>query len=104
MRLNFSHFTQDWDSEWQQILFTDESRFCLFSNDRRSRVYRTEGERFHRDCVFEFDRFQSKGIMVWAGISYNFKTDLVFVDGSLSSNSYIEQIIRPHIIPFMNLS
>ena len=74
----------------------------MFSNDRRSRVYRTEGERFHKDCVFEFDRFQSKGIMVWGGISYNFKTDLVFVDGSLSSNSYIEQIIRPHIIPFMN--
>ena len=31
---------------WQNILFSDESRFCLKFSDGRGRVYRRRGERF----------------------------------------------------------
>ena len=31
---------------WQNILFSDESRFCLKFSDGRARVYRRRGERF----------------------------------------------------------
>ena len=38
---------------WGQIVFSDESRVCLFRTDGRQRVYRRQGERVARDCVQE---------------------------------------------------
>ena len=32
-------------------------------------------------------------IMIWGGVGYQFKTDLIIVDGTLNSENYIEQII-----------
>ena len=33
--------------DWRRVLFTDESRYCLDFTDRRARVWRRPGERFH---------------------------------------------------------
>lgn len=39
--------------------------------------------------------------MVWAGISHNFKTDLVVINGTLTGQRYIDQVINPHVVPFI---
>ena len=33
--------------------------------------------------------------MVWAGISHNLKTELVILDGTLTGQRYIDQVINP---------
>lgn len=38
--------------------------------------------------------------MVWGGITYSGKTDLVVVDGNLTAPGYIDQILTPHVVPF----
>ena len=40
--------------------------------------------------------------MVWAGISYSGRTDLIQVQGNLTARRYLDEIIRPHVLPFMN--
>ena len=40
--------------------------------------------------------------MVWGGISYTGRTDLVVVNGNLTAARYMNQIVDPHIIPFLN--
>jgi hypothetical protein len=46
-RLEFAHAHLNWqEADWARVLFTNESRFCRFSNDRRMRVYRRPGERY----------------------------------------------------------
>ncbi|GFR84624.1 transposable element Tcb1 transposase [Elysia marginata] len=43
-----------WDHiQWQSVVFSDESRFCIFHAD--GRVWRS-GERYQANCVREHDR------------------------------------------------
>lgn len=39
--------------------------------------------------------------MVWAGISLNLKTELVVLDGTMAGQRYIDQVINPHLLPFI---
>ncbi|KAF5903403.1 Transposable element Tcb1 transposase, partial [Clarias magur] len=39
--------------------------------------------------------------MVWAGTSCNYRTQLVVVDGNITARRYIDQILQPNMIPFM---
>ena len=97
----FSRLTEPWSQEWSQILFTDECRFSLNTSDRRVRVFRTTGERYSSDSVLEHDRWKSKNVMVWAGITHDFRTEIVFIDGNLNAEAYVEQCLDPHVVPFM---
>jgi hypothetical protein len=46
-RLAFAREHVNWDiGDWQNVMFSDESRFCLYANDRRMPVYRRPGERY----------------------------------------------------------
>ena len=44
--------------QWNQVLFSDESRFTLERSDGRARVYRRSGERYSDACVKQTDRFR----------------------------------------------
>ncbi|KFM72847.1 hypothetical protein X975_27022, partial [Stegodyphus mimosarum] len=39
-----------WAAEWNEIVFTDDSRFCLQHYDGRIRVWRHRGERMLNSC------------------------------------------------------
>ena len=39
--------------------------------------------------------------MVWGGITHEGKTDLVIVDGNINGQRYRDEIIIPHVIPFL---
>ena len=39
--------------------------------------------------------------MMWAGISYGHRTPLVFIDGPLTAQRYVEAILRPVVVPFV---
>jgi hypothetical protein len=46
-RLEFAEQYVNWGlNEWGKVLFTDESKFCLFASDNRVKVYRRTGERY----------------------------------------------------------
>ena len=101
MRLIFTNLTSPWTSEWTQILFSDECRFCLNTSDRRQQVYRGMGERYSRNCITTADRFPSHSVMVWGGISRNYRTSLVFFGENVTSETYINRVLEPEVIPFM---
>ena len=52
--------------------------------------------------VRQYDRFQSKSLVVWVEFQKNWQTPLVFSTGNLTSESYVGQILEPPVIPFMN--
>lgn len=90
--------------QWNSVLFTDESRFCLRRGDGRERVYRRRGERFADACVRQVDRFGGGSVMVWGGITFNNRTDLVFVDGNLTAQRYCDEILAPVVVPFFDVN
>ncbi|RZC40183.1 HTH 38 domain containing protein [Asbolus verrucosus] len=51
------------------VMFSDESKFCLYANDRRMPVYRRPGKRYLQ-CNFVYDvNFGRGSVMVWGTIS-----------------------------------
>ena len=41
--------------QWRDVVFTDDSRFCLQINNGRAKVHRRRGERFATNLVLEAD-------------------------------------------------
>ena len=102
-RLNWARLHLRWQRrQWDRIVFSDESRFNLSHHDGRVRVFRRRGERFADACVVERNRFGGGSVMVWGGIMGNRKTDLVNVNGNLNAAQYINQVLRPVAVPFVN--
>lgn len=52
---------------WRDVIFSDESRFCISHQDGRILVYRRPGERYQDGCVLERDRYGGASVMVWGG-------------------------------------
>ncbi|GFV03780.1 transposable element Tc3 transposase [Trichonephila clavipes] len=59
-----------WTAEWNEVVFTDESRICLQHHDGRFRVWRYRGERMLNSYVMHHHTGPASGIMVWDGIGY----------------------------------
>ncbi|GFV54918.1 transposable element Tcb1 transposase [Trichonephila clavipes] len=81
-----------WPAEWNEVVFTDESRICLQHHDGRIRVWRHRGERMLNSCVMHRHTGPAPGIMVWGGIGYHYRTPLVRIAGTLNSQCYISEI------------
>ncbi|UYV80724.1 hypothetical protein LAZ67_19001543 [Cordylochernes scorpioides] len=88
-------------TEWNEIVFTDESRFCLQHHDGRTRVWRHRGERMLNSCVMHRHTGPSPGIMVWGCIGYHSRTPLVRISGTLNSQRYISDVLEPVVLPYL---
>ena len=86
--------------QWDRVLFSDESRFNLSHHDGRILVF-SRGERFADNCLIERDRFGGGSVMVWGGIMGRRKTNLIVVQGNLNAQGYINQILQPEAVPFL---
>ncbi|GFW84081.1 transposable element Tcb1 transposase [Trichonephila clavipes] len=63
-----------WTTEWNDIVFSDESCFCLKHDDGWIRVWRHRGERVLNCCVMHRLTGPALGIMVWGGIGFHCRT------------------------------
>ena len=80
-------------------MFSDESRFCLHPSDGRIRVWKVPGEQLADDAIDERVPFGGGSVMVWGGISRHTRTPLYHVEGNLNANRYVNEILRPLVIP-----
>lgn len=101
-RLRWARQHQRWRlNDWNGVLFTDESRICIDRPDRRQRVWRRRGERFADACVRQANRWGGASVMVWGGITARHRTPLVVLDGTLTAQRYVDNILRPVVLPFL---
>ncbi|GFX23565.1 transposable element Tcb1 transposase [Trichonephila clavipes] len=92
--------TKMWAAEWNEVVFTDESRICLLHHDGRIRVWRHREERMLNSCVMHLHTGPTPGIMVWGGIGYHSSTPLVRIAGTLNSQRYISEVLEP-VVPYL---
>lgn len=90
-----------WDQEWNTVVFSDESRFCLAMHDGRARVRRRRGERRVPQFFVERHVHRTVGIMVWGAIAYGSRSPLVFIRGNMTAQRYIQEIVEPHLLPYL---
>ncbi|GFU96420.1 transposable element Tcb1 transposase [Trichonephila clavipes] len=76
-------------SDWGNVMFTDESRFALEPDDKRIRIWRKQGTRIQPQNITEHHAFCGGSIMVLAGISLGYRTNLyIFERGSVTAVRY----------------
>lgn len=101
-RLIWARRVRRWQQrDWARVMFSDESRFCIYSNDGRQRVYRRVGERLAPNCILQVRPFGGGGLMVWGGICGDVKTRLVVIRGNMNAQRYRDDILQPVVVPFM---
>jgi transposase len=85
-------FVMDWNGELFRtikhlpIVFSDESRFCLGTDN--TWTWQRRGEYFLSNMIQE-EKFYRFSVMVWGAIGRNFKSDLIVCEGSIDSQRYI---------------
>ncbi|GFY15821.1 transposable element Tcb1 transposase [Trichonephila clavipes] len=88
-------------TDWQMVVFSDESRFVLGTDDNRVRVWRRPGERYIPPTVLRHTA-RTAGVMVWRAIAYDNRSTLIVMRGTLTGQRYVDDILRPHVRPFLN--
>ncbi|CAH1972192.1 unnamed protein product [Acanthoscelides obtectus] len=91
-----------WDQEWNSIVFSDESRFCLGMHDGRARVRRRRGERRNPQFFVERHVHHTVAVMVWGAIAYGSRSPLIFIRGNMNAQRYIHEVLEPHLLPYLD--
>ncbi|GFU86539.1 transposable element Tc3 transposase [Trichonephila clavipes] len=87
---------------WQKVVFSDESRFVLGTDDNRVRVWRCPGERYNSPHTAQRHTARTAGLMVCGAIAYDSRSTLIVMRGTLTGQRYVDDILRPHVGPFLN--
>ncbi|GFW15403.1 transposable element Tc1 transposase [Trichonephila clavipes] len=101
LRLQWANVHRSWRADWQQVVFSDESRFNLLHHDGRIRVRCYAGERHIPECIIERHSGRTPGVMVWGAIAYHGRSQLLRIVGNLNSTRYINEVLQPQAIPFL---
>ncbi|GFX68541.1 transposable element Tc1 transposase [Trichonephila clavipes] len=73
LRLQWFQVRSMWNvTDWQKVVFSDESRFVLGTDDNRG------------------------------AITYDSRSTLIVTRGTLTGQRYVDDILRPHVEPFLN--
>ena len=84
-RLDWARRGQAWRlHNWRKILWTDESRFCLYHTDGRARVRRLPDKRYIDPCVQGTVAGGGGSVMVWGAFSYDRMLQLKVVNRTLN--------------------
>ncbi|GFT56915.1 transposable element Tcb1 transposase [Trichonephila clavipes] len=77
LRLQWCQARSMWNvTDWQKVVFSDESWFVLGTDDNRVRV--------------------------WRHPAYDSRSTLIVMRGTLTGQRYVDDILRPHVGPFLN--
>jgi len=84
----------DWtEDQWRSVMWSDESRFCMDFHDGRIRVRRMPSERFVDGCMVEHDHYGGGSVMMWWEITATGRTALIRVNGMLTGQRYVDEIL-----------
>ncbi|KFM75199.1 Transposable element Tcb1 transposase, partial [Stegodyphus mimosarum] len=90
-----------WMTEWRNVVFSDESRFCLFSDSRYICVWLRRGDRSNPVLTVERPTSRQRGIMVWGAIAYDSRSPLVRIQGTMTAQRYLDNVLWPVAIPYL---
>ncbi|GFW24532.1 transposable element Tcb2 transposase [Trichonephila clavipes] len=80
LRLEWCRARGNWTAtERNQVVFSDEFRFNLSSDDNRVRVWRPHGGRLNPAFALQPHTAPTAGVMAWDVIAYNTRSPLVLI-------------------------
>ena len=98
-RLQWAKQHKNWSVEdFKKVLWTDESKFEIFGNKRRSYVRRFAHEKSMPNCISPTVKHGGGSIMVWGAFSFNGVSRLHRIDEILDAKGY-HQILIHQAVP-----
>ncbi|GFV92903.1 transposable element Tcb2 transposase [Trichonephila clavipes] len=95
LRLKWCRARGNWSAaEWNQVVFSDESRFNLSSDDNCVRVWRPGGERLNPAFALQRHTAPTACVMVWGEIAYITRSILVLIRGTMTAQRYVHDILK----------
>ncbi|GFU76377.1 transposable element Tcb1 transposase [Trichonephila clavipes] len=101
LRHQWCYERRKWVAEWNEVVFTDESRICLQHHERRIQIWRHRGERMLNRCVMHRYTGPAPDVMVWGDIGYHSRNPLVRIAGTLNSQRYISEVLQPVVLTYL---
>ncbi|GFW28175.1 transposable element Tc1 transposase [Trichonephila clavipes] len=89
-------------TDWRRVIFSDEYRFSLSADDHRTRVWRRTGQRSDPAFIVERHTAISQGVTVWGAISWDTRSSLVVLQGTLTARRYVDDILTPIVLPMLS--
>lgn len=78
-----------WDqARFQQVVWTDESRFRLFSNNGQIRVWRQRGESYRDDLIQRRTQGGGGSVHVWGGVWHGGRSELQILVRAVNGQQY----------------
>ncbi|GFT63336.1 transposable element Tcb2 transposase [Trichonephila clavipes] len=103
LRLQWCQAKSMWNvTDWQNVVFSDESWFVQGTDDNRVRVRRRPGERYNPPQTVLRHTARTFGVMIWRVIAYDSRSTLIVMRGTLTGQRYVDDILRPNVGPFLN--
>jgi transposase len=99
-RLNWAKIRKNWVNEWENIIWSDESRFEVFGGDGRKYVYRNSKEKYDPKCLIPTFKSGQESVMVWGCFTKNKLGPLVRLEGRITAKIYIE-MLQKNLVPFI---
>ncbi|GFX63333.1 transposable element Tcb1 transposase [Trichonephila clavipes] len=98
LRLTWSREHAFWTpQQWSCVMFSDESRFSLQSDSRRTLIWIAPGTRYHHEITIERHRYGGAGWLVWGGIILGSRTDLHVHSVTMTGHIYRDVILEQHV-------
>ncbi|GFX50607.1 DDE_3 domain-containing protein [Trichonephila clavipes] len=78
------------------------NRFSLSADYHRTRVWRRTGQRSDPAFIVERHTAISQGVTVWGAISWDTRSSLVVLQGTLTARRYVDDILTPIVLPMLS--
>ncbi|GFX61478.1 HTH_Tnp_Tc3_2 domain-containing protein [Trichonephila clavipes] len=100
-RLDFCRPRATWSvTDWRRVIFSDESRFSLSADDHRTCLEAHQPA--VRSDIVERHTAISQGVTVWGAISWDTRSSLVVLQGTLTARRYVDDILTPIVLPMLS--
>lgn len=75
---------------WEKVLFSDESKFCIFGITGRKLVWRKQGTALDRQNLAPTVKHGGGGVMVWGCMAYNGVGNIEFIESTMDKYRYLD--------------
>lgn len=97
LRLEYANKHQNESiSFWNNVLFSDESKFEIFGKKKPVKIWRSKNEAFAERNLIPTVKHGGGSVMVWGCMSASGVGNLVFIEGTMKKEDYLK-ILRDNL-------
>ena len=100
-RLAWAKERKEWVNEWENIIWSDESKFELFREDGKRWVWKRPDERYNIECLNPIVKSGQQGVIIWRCFIKNNLSPLVRLKGRVTAAIYVD-VLENNLLFFID--